>query len=221
LILDFWFAIGRASVQTSHFDSTRSKIANLKSQMSLPEISHRCPSCGAAVREADALFCPECGKPLQQDAEATPGSDSAESEAASSRVSSDPKDSETGASSAAKPSPSDDGQTNEPIEVPQPAPVIAKPENAERNAADPTSADAVAASQSSRRGDKTRERLHRASAVARGVVEGEVKRVEKIRHVSTTIVEEASYDPSLRFVLVAMGLFVVFVILLILSKVMG
>ena len=101
---------------------------------------------------------------------------------------------------------------------------MVKAENAgpgETKAKDSTSAEAVAESQSPRRGDKTRERLHRASAVARGVVEGEVKRVEKIRHVSTTIVEEASYDPSLRFVLVAMGLFVVFIILLILSKVMG
>jgi hypothetical protein len=35
------------------------------------------------------------------------------------------------------------------------------------------------------------------------------------------MLEEATYDPSLRFVLVAAGLFVVFVILLILSKVMG
>ena len=76
-----------------------------------------------------------------------------------------------------------------------------------------------------RRGDKTRERLHRASEVAlgvtRGVIEEPAKRVEKIRHASTHVIEEASYDPSLRFVLVALGLFVVFVILLVLSKVMG
>jgi len=48
-----------------------------------------------------------------------------------------------------------------------------------------------------------------------------VKRVEKIRQVSTVMFEEASYDPSLRFVLVALGLFIVFIILLVLSKVMG
>ena len=76
-----------------------------------------------------------------------------------------------------------------------------------------------------RRGEKTRERLHRASEVARGVTRGVIeepaKRVEKIRQVSTVMIEEASYDPSLRFVLVALGLFVVFVVLLVLSKVMG
>ena len=69
--------------------------------------------------------------------------------------------------------------------------------------------------------DKTRETLHRASSVARGAIEGNVKRVEKIHHVSTVMLEEASYDPSLRFVLVAVGLFLVFIILLVLSKVMG
>ena len=69
--------------------------------------------------------------------------------------------------------------------------------------------------------EKTRETLHRASAAARGVIEEPVKRVEKIRHASTHVIEEASYDPSLRFVLVALGLFVVFLFLLVLSKVMG
>ncbi len=48
-----------------------------------------------------------------------------------------------------------------------------------------------------------------------------MKRVEKIHHVSSAMIEEAHYDPSLRFVLVALGLFLVFVVLLILSKVMG
>jgi uncharacterized Zn finger protein (UPF0148 family) len=69
--------------------------------------------------------------------------------------------------------------------------------------------------------ERTREKLHRASNVARGAIEDNVKRVEKIHHVSSVMLEEATYDPSLRFVLVALGLFVLFVILLVLSKVMG
>ncbi len=69
--------------------------------------------------------------------------------------------------------------------------------------------------------ERTRETLHRASNVARGAIEDNVKRVEKIHHVSTAMFEEATYDPSLRFVLVALGLFIVFVIVLVLSKVMG
>ena len=70
-------------------------------------------------------------------------------------------------------------------------------------------------------GEKTRETLHKASSVARGAIEDNVKRVEKIHHVSSVMLEEAHWDASLRFVLVALGLFIVFVILLILSKVMG
>ena len=149
------------------------------------EISHRCPSCGAAVREREALFCPECGKTL--------------------------KDS-------------------------SPAPQVSGPSEAVEKAATPTSEPerpAVSGSAkeeagtgpSQRIADKTRETLHRASAVAsaaaRGVIEQPVKRVERIREASTHVIEEASYDPSLRFVLVALGLFVVFLILLVLSKVMG
>ena len=148
-----------------------------------PEISHRCSSCGASVREAGALFCPECGKPL------------AESEAKS-----EPENSETSAVAEV----TAEKAANE--QAPQQAPANVNP----GGAAHPH-----------RIGDKTRERLHRASEVARGVIEDEVKRVEKIRHVSSTVIEEASYDPSLRFVLVALGLFIVFVILLVVSKVMG
>ena len=69
--------------------------------------------------------------------------------------------------------------------------------------------------------EQKRGTLQRASNVARGAIEDNVKRVEKIHHVSTVMLEEATYDPSLRFVLVAVGLFVLFVVLLVLSKVMG
>jgi hypothetical protein len=69
--------------------------------------------------------------------------------------------------------------------------------------------------------ERTRAGLQRASSVARGAFEDNVKRVEKIHHVSTAMIEEAHYDSSLRFVLVALGLFVVFLVLLVLSKVMG
>jgi uncharacterized Zn finger protein (UPF0148 family) len=150
----------------------------------VPEISHRCPSCGAAVREREALFCPECGKTLKNNPQQGSPPDA--------RVAED--------APAAK---------SEPVnESPAPA---AKVETG------PTDHP--------QRLGKTRETLHRASAAAsaaaRGVIEEPVRRVEKIRHASTHVIEEASYDPSLRFVLVALGLFVVFLILLVLSKVMG
>ncbi len=68
---------------------------------------------------------------------------------------------------------------------------------------------------------KARDSLHRASTATRVALADNVKRVEKIRHVSSVVLGEATYDPSLRFVLVALGIFVVFLVLLLLSKVMG
>ena len=69
--------------------------------------------------------------------------------------------------------------------------------------------------------ERTRETLQRASQRTRGAIEDNVKRVEKIHHASSAMIEEATYDPSLRFVLVALGLFLLFIALLVLSKVMG
>lgn len=46
-------------------------------------------------------------------------------------------------------------------------------------------------------------------------------RVEKLRKVSSVMIDQAAYDPSLRFLLVAAVLFLLFLVLLILSKVIG
>ncbi|HEU4433181.1 MAG TPA: zinc ribbon domain-containing protein [Pyrinomonadaceae bacterium] len=54
-----------------------------------------------------------------------------------------------------------------------------------------------------------------------GVAENVRERVEKIRHVSSVVIDQAAYDPSLRFLLVAAALFLLFVVLVILSKVVG
>lgn len=51
--------------------------------------------------------------------------------------------------------------------------------------------------------------------------EGVRGRVEKLRKVSSVMIDQAAYDPSLRFLLVAAVLFLVFLVLLILSKVIG
>jgi uncharacterized OB-fold protein len=173
-----------------------------------PEISLRCSSCGAAVREP-AMFCPECGKPMAAASTQTAPSATEISEAAShpSATSESVADREAQASPA-------------PIEI---ASAAADPETV-ANATDKP--DDKGFGHGTR--ERTRERLQRASTAARGAataargaLEDNVKRVEKIHHVSTAMFEEAHYDPSLRFVLVALGLFVVFIILLVLSKVMG
>ena len=46
-------------------------------------------------------------------------------------------------------------------------------------------------------------------------------RVEKLRHVSSVVIDQAAYDPSLRFLLVAAVMFLLFLVLLILSKFLG
>jgi hypothetical protein len=46
-------------------------------------------------------------------------------------------------------------------------------------------------------------------------------RVERLRKVSSVVIDQAAYDPSLRFLLVAAVLFILFLILIILSKVIG
>ena len=51
--------------------------------------------------------------------------------------------------------------------------------------------------------------------------EGVLGRVEKLRKVSSVVIDQAAYDPSLRFLLVAAVLFVLFIVLLIVSKVLG
>jgi predicted nucleic acid-binding Zn-ribbon protein len=182
-----------------------------------PEISHRCPSCGVSVRDTNALFCYECGKPLSLKANNSQPAEAGEvSQAAIAGDESQPTTiaeeaaTESGAEAEAVP------RINEPV--------VAAAEKQKEDIS-LTADESTATRPAARRGDKTRERLHRASEVARGVTRGVIeepaKRVEKIRHVSNVVIEEASYDPSLRFVLVALGLFVIFVILLVLSKVMG
>ena len=143
------------------------------------------------------MFCPECGKPLATDA--TRSEPPAEIPAAELEPPADSAAIKTGESETAASS----------VEVPT---VPAEP--AANKPGQPDDGPHGVR-------ERTREGLHRASNAARGALEDNVKRVEKIHHVSTAMLEEAHYDPSLRFVLVALGLFIVFIILLVLSKVMG
>jgi hypothetical protein len=206
-----------------------------------PEISHRCVSCGAALREP-AMFCPECGKPLAVAAETspaaapdsiaeTPGPNGPDpSTTTDEQVESAPPVTEAAVVPAEDAAVNSEGPRGSLTESAgnAPGPAREMSHEFEESEPDPKSNelekdDSDVESKAGARG-KTRERLHRAgsaaSSVARHALDDNVKRVEKIHHVSTAMFEEATYDPSLRFVLVALGLFLVFVILLVLSKVM-
>ena len=63
--------------------------------------------------------------------------------------------------------------------------------------------------------------MKKSSRVARSHEGNVLGRVEKLRKVSSVVLDQAAYDPSLRFLLVAACLFLLFIVLLILSKVLG
>lgn len=114
--------------------------------MSEPEIARRCTACGVTVRQR-AMFCPQCGNPIQQAATITTAATVADT-------------------------------------IVDPAPV-------KTPAAPPPHPDGIKG------------------------------RVEKLRHVSSVMIDQAAYDPSLRFLLVAAAFIILFLVLLILSKVIG
>jgi hypothetical protein len=62
------------------------------------------------------------------------------------------------------------------------------------------------------------DQLRRANTIARGV-EGDVAhRVRKVRRISSVVLEEAGDDPGLRFVLVAAIVFILFLVIVVLNK---
>jgi hypothetical protein len=71
-------------------------------------------------------------------------------------------------------------------------------------------------------GEGGRAKLQRARAVARGAMEEKVApRVEKLRQTSSVVLDEAADDPSLRFVLIAVVLFILSLVLFFISKLLG
>ncbi|MBA3806287.1 MAG: hypothetical protein H0X14_11315 [Acidobacteria bacterium] len=65
-------------------------------------------------------------------------------------------------------------------------------------------------------------RRHRVKVAARDAVEGKIApRVEKLRHASTVVLDEAADDPGLRFVLVAALLILLSLVLLLLNQTLG
>ncbi len=64
-------------------------------------------------------------------------------------------------------------------------------------------------------------KMQKATRRARDVQDNALHRVQKVREISTVMLEEASYDPSLRFVLVAGTLFVLFLLIMLLNKLIG
>jgi hypothetical protein len=176
-----------------------------------PEIARRCPTCGASIREV-ALFCPQCGNGLPQpkSAQSQNGVAVAAERTTSKNTAplNDPKDNPKDD----REHHSNDDSTPDPKNA-SPAPsmsdtvAISKPDEAIKSSAPPRVRGTVGT------------KIQRATNLARDVEGDVIHRARKVRQISSVVLDEAGYDPSLRFVLVAVGLFVLFVIIVLLNKV--
>ena len=168
-----------------------------------PEISHRCPACGVAVR-GTAVFCPQCGRPLKP--RATGGGDkAAEAAETPARLKSD-----AGLNATIAPS-SNLAET-------MPGKEALKSEASTVNNRPPAGATIPLA----REIEERSRRQTRVMSVTRDSAEEKPShRVEKLRHASSAMLEEASSDPGLRFVLVAIVIFLLSLLLLLINHLIG
>lgn len=172
-----------------------------------PEISRRCRFCGASIRVRGA-FCPQCGKPAAE-----------------------PQDEELDGAIAVK--------TDEVFDAPETVSVdLSAPPTADLTSNHPALAETVPLypiPEIDRSGLRPDERPtvplsatpHLAAVTPeearprhlREPLAGDVRKgLEKVREISTVVLEEASYDPSARFVLIAAVLFILFLVILLLSE---
>jgi hypothetical protein len=168
--------------------------------MSEPEIARRCPSCGASIREK-AFFCPQCGHEITKSAQDPAASLHDTHEIIRDGVTL------TEADFQARPMPRPKSQT----EKAAPARVDAP---SEKPGAKPKG-------HVGRAREEVGARLQRATTKARDVEDNVVQRVQKFREISSVVIDEAGYDPSLRFVLVAAVLFILFLVIVLLNKLIG
>ena len=189
--------------------------------MSKPEIFRRCLGCGVSVRTR-ARFCPQCGRVI---AEESPPAQSVTTQMKSLRRASD-REAGTGAGSASDATAEKDDES-------EPAPaagITPGPSNravlysekegaAKEAAANPVSAS-VATSEPLRQNGASEAapsppRRRRSSIM---VEENVMPHVEKIRETSLIMFDEASDDPGMRFVLIAVALFLIFLLFLLISN---
>jgi uncharacterized Zn finger protein (UPF0148 family) len=169
--------------------------------MTEPKIARRCPSCGVSIREV-ALFCPQCGVELPRNFERTnplmaPTLEYTISETAQSV-----------ADQAAEP------RQDSPRESPKDSTKDSRKEVAAKVPAVTTAKASAGQAALGAMGAK----IHRATTLARDVEGDVIHRVQQVREISSVVLDEAGYDPSLRFVLVAAVLFILFLVIVLLNK---
>jgi hypothetical protein len=179
--------------------------------MSKPEIDRRCQTCGASIREA-AAFCPQCGEELApQDLEGKPTTSVVTTplvELASSAGETDP----TPEAAGEKMETTSDATTSQ-------EPIRSRARIRERPGSKPPKTPLGKIRHAPV--GKVRGKIQRAGNLARDVEGDVIHRVQKVRQMSSVVLDEAGYDPSLRFVLVAAALFLLFLLIMVMNKFIG
>jgi len=178
--------------------------------MSEPEIARRCPSCGASIRDK-ALFCPQCGNavPPRDFSQTQPLVTPPEEEnipqkpAAASDQRVEPRNARSNDTHAL---PSEDSHKETYQGSQKAAPVNTPANETARAPVGQAARGAVGA------------RIQRATTLARDVEGDVIHRARQVREISSVVLDEAGDDPSLRFVLVAAVLFLLFLVIVVLNK---
>lgn len=179
--------------------------------MTEPVIARRCPTCGASIRDA-AAFCPQCGNGLSPAdlGETQPLGTSQTEEVTPAGAATTLGDPAPPAATEARKEPAVDSSKNSQKKNRQ-------KRQKEGSVKDPANESAPALVGQAARG-AVGAKIQRATTIARDVRGDVVQRGQKVRHISSVVLDEAGYDPSLRFVLVAAVLFLLFVIIVLLNK---
>jgi uncharacterized Zn finger protein (UPF0148 family) len=175
--------------------------------MSKPEIFRRCLSCGASFR-AGALFCPQCGT-------ATTVRQAEESDSSSDEATLPEKAEEDPTNQSNTPQPQED--------------VAAAPANESATTLATNQPNSTARLSESRApltaklpDGSAGERSESIGGRAATNMERRIRpRVDKLRKGTSVVIDEAASDSSLRFILIALLLFLLSLFLLLLSKWLG
>jgi len=185
--------------------------------MSEPEIARRCLSCGASVRQR-AAFCPQCGEALDNEEV----SDNEQSHLHLAEEATAVDEQQLSGADDGSPPPDDPVITRRLIVRHDTPPEQTQVDEVKAQPLIVNSTQVVETRPLATNETTDRVQQKPRPGARRTVIEDQVLgRVEKIRKVSSVMIDQAAYDPSMRFLLVAAVLFLIFVVLMILSKVIG
>jgi uncharacterized Zn finger protein (UPF0148 family) len=174
--------------------------------MTEPEIARRCPTCGASIRDL-AFFCPHCGNALPPKS-GQPQTHVAEAAETTSKDTAplDGSDVQSQQKSMSDTMVIERPDTPGDVRPMSDTVVIEKLEGVPKTPTSPRARGTVGAG------------IQRATTLARDVEGDVIHRVQKVRKISSVVMDEAGYDPSLRFVLVAAIVFILFLVIVLLNK---